>query len=217
MPFTSISQNRFVNSRAEIGATIQEQTATAPDFLPFLESVQSQVQIGISNGIGNASQSSSVTATGYVASGSVFTSGFSAGLGLARSEVEFIFQISENSSYSLTGEVFGESDATAQVQLFDSSDGVIESFTSFLFGNGGPPGGAFSGAGVLTPGEYRFRAVSFSCSDELGICGQDTGSGSFASTLVIVPEPTSALLLLIGLGVLCIRQDSVCSRRIDAV
>jgi hypothetical protein len=217
MPFLPTSQDRFVESRAEIGTTIQEQRVSSSDLLPFVESVQSRLDIGFSTGIGNASQSSSVTSDGFLASGSIFTSGFSAGLGLARSEAEFIFEVSETSSYSLSGEVFGESDATSLVQLLDSSGGVLESFVSFQFGNGGPPGGAFSGGGTLPPGEYRFRAVTYSCSDELGICGQDVGFGSFAASLVIVPEPSTAILIFVGLAILCGRDEFRPSRFYDAV
>jgi len=202
MPFVFLAQDRSVESRAEIGEAFEEETAVSPDFLAFDETVESQLQSGFSTGIGQSSQSSAITNTGFVATGSIFTSGVFQGLGLARSEAELLFEILQPSSYSLTGEVIGESDATSRVQLFDASGAVLESFSSFMFGNGGP-GGAFAASGFLAPGEYRIRAYSSSCSDELGVCGQDTGLGSFEISLVIVPEPSTAILVAMGLAILC--------------
>lgn len=204
MPFVVLTQDRFVESRAEIGETFEEQAAVSPDLLAFDQSVESRLDIGFSTGIGHSAQSSAITMTGFLANGSVFTSGIAGGLGLARSEADLVFEILQPSSYSLTGEVIGESDATSQVQLLDKSGGILESFSSFMFGNGGP-GGTFDTSGFLAPGEYRIRTLSFSCSDEQGICGQDFGSGSFAASLVIVPEPSTAILIAMGLAILSSR------------
>jgi hypothetical protein len=79
-----------------------------------------------------------VTVDGFTGSGAVYTSGFSSGLGSARSDLEFEFEVSVLTAYSLSGEVIGEDDAFTIVRLEDFSGAYLESPWSYDYGNGDP-------------------------------------------------------------------------------
>lgn len=203
--FTATEQNRFVESAAGIGALAPSSTLSAADFGLFEETILSEVSDDLSFGTGRASQMSTLSQDFISSMGSVFTSGFSAGLGLARSDLEIVFELAALTNYTLDGSVSGESDAFATVRLLDSAGASIHTASSFDFGNGGP-GGDFAFAGVLTPGTYTLRAFTTSCSDEIGFCGQGVGFGSYSVGLVAVPEPSTAIFIGIGLSCLAGRR-----------
>ena len=201
---TFVEQTRFVTARGQIGLVQRESSLAASDFSPFDESVEAEIRSGVSRGVAQASQNSFGTATGFEVAGRVSTSGISLGLGAARSDVEFVFEVLQTSSFTLVGEVLASGDASTDLYLNDSDGSRLLSHTARNLGNRRP----FVNSGLLSPGAYTFRARTHSCSDELGRCGIDTGTGSFAATLVLVaiPEPSTAVAVALGLLALSARS-----------
>lgn len=174
------------------------------DLLPFFGSVSSSFSaFSGGGGVASADQSSVLTAQGIEATGSVFSSAFfGAHIAEARSSLNITFQISTETAFQLSGEIGAESDARTSIRLVGESGSIA--FVSLAGSpNTGIPGFGmnFSFSDVLLPGEYSLIATTSSCSDEIGFCGQDLGMGFYDVTLV-VPEPTSGLLLAMGLALM---------------
>jgi hypothetical protein len=62
----------------------------------------------------------------------------------------------------------------------------------------------FASSGLLDPGRYRLFARAFSCSNE-GPCGQSYGRSAYSFSF-IVPEPTPAALLGVGLMMIALAR-----------
>jgi hypothetical protein len=190
LPVEFLSQARFIEANAQLSPALPTETesASAADWLLFDESVELDLREPAAAGaIAEAAQRSVILESRLEATGSVHTSATFTGVSSAVSGVELGCLIHEPSVFSLEGEIYGRGDADARVWLRNSSGQFIESLRSYDYGNGGP-GGPFSTEHFLDPGEYTVEIQTRSCSDELAICGQAVGWGSFEVSLSIVAQ-----------------------------
>ena len=187
--------------------------AAATDFSDFSDSVSSIFSaFPGGGGVASADQTSNISSLGVDASGSVFSSAaFGRHVAEALSSISFNFSISTAAPFHLSGEIGAEGDASARVRLTGES-GVVASVSEAFNPSGGFPGAgtSFSFSDVLAPGDYTLFANAHSCSDEIGLCGQAAGRGFYQFSFV-VPEPTTAFLVAVGL--ILIRFRHIASAR----
>lgn len=198
------SQTRSVEAASGEGSLGPFTRVSAEDFGLFDEQVESSVPTGI----GQASQVSEISALGINAAGSVFTSGISAGIGRAASHFEIVFEVTEATSYALTGSLYGSGDGAASMQLSALSGSPLHSVFAVPNPGAGDANPSFTFTGILDPGQYALRAAAGSCSDEIQFCGVDSGWGSYSLLLTIVPEPSTACLFGLGLAGLAAQRSS---------
>jgi hypothetical protein len=206
-----ISQLRSVSSCAGLGsesdplptscATLpasdrDASSSAATDFADFDALVSSSFGVVGNGASSSATQQSQIAATSIVATGSTTSSGILGGVASATSNLAMTLQIPVATSYTLTGELAGNWDASASVQLVGPSGTLVGVFSSWQ----GEPS-LFAYSGVLEAGQYTLSASSFACSSELtNYCGQGYGSSYFDFAFVI-PEPSTAILVGSGLVV----------------
>jgi hypothetical protein len=225
---TLVSQDRVVQAYASLspsmGApTVDSETLASPDFGPFDETAQAGV--GFVGATGR--QSSTITplsgmqlqvdATGS-SSASAFAMGPSSGFGTASasSNFEIVFEVDAEMPYDLWVHVSGSTltdpfpaspyrDWSARVELLDGGGGVLAELARSS-ASGDPAGQvdvteAFSG--FLAPGTYTLRATTAGhASGDQYNPDFALAQSSFSLGFSIVPEPSAALLLGLGLAAL---------------
>src|SRR5687767_14950412 len=107
---------------------------------------------------------------------------------------DITFDVDVATPYQLTGALTARSDSGTRTQLTLSGD--VEIFSARTPGESGEHLVDFDHAGVLDPGRYRLQVRAWTG----GLFLQDGQLASFQFQLV--PEPTSALLLGLGLALL---------------
>jgi len=171
--------------------TWQSVTTNATDYSPFNRTVSLSQGSGSVSFSADASQRSSMTATSITASGwSDFSSAPSGGA-YGHSEFSVTFDMTANGRFLLQGSVSKSTDGSFDdVHItFASSSGVIyDDDHASTFGLTGP----------FTPGEYTLTAVSDAGPDATG----QSASGYYSFTFSAVPEPSTAGLVGVGLGLL---------------
>jgi hypothetical protein len=82
--------------------------------------------------------------------------------------------------------------------------GFLAGITGFAPGEGGPR--EFTHSGVLAPGDYLLEAVAESNGSVTLVSGQAVGIADFSFEFSIVPEPSTAASLCVGLALLGLRN-----------
>jgi hypothetical protein len=182
----------------------------------------SAVSASAPNGSAFASQLSTLTST--LISASVHTNGFGSwfadgltGSGSARSVFRVAFSAAEAVPYTiqgslLAGELSRSGSGAVTIALRVSGGGVLWETNG---GSGLPSLIEFGRSGTLAPGDYILEASAFSAgSAEPAFNSSGGGVADFSFEFSIVPEPSTAMVLGLGLALLGLRR--VGDRRHDA-
>jgi hypothetical protein len=204
-----ISQSRSVSAQARVvifptGASdFDSASDAAPDFGPFQSQVTANAAIGGTTASASASQSSVIGSDRISGSGSTDANSGAAvdiGEGEGVSSVSIRFEVPEDVVFQLEVVLFfqfmipGNQRTDAWFELRGGPDDqIIASWRSV------PDSFFFSDiiGGVLLAGEYDLQANAAAFAE-----AGDTAHGQFYFDLVVVPEPSTGLLLASGLLVL---------------
>jgi hypothetical protein len=179
--------------------------ATAPDFAPFDDAVQHEVEIpgtpSAYHNRGYATQNSVLSPTHISWSGEVGGTDeypfVGQGHGLGRSVLDVTFTVTESTPYNLSGFI-DQDDAGAGslgfVRLSALGGAVL--FLRASVGGPLPSIDLFETSGTLAAGDYRLELIAVN-----GRIGPDTGTDTSAySTTLTIPSPAAAILAPLALA-----------------
>lgn len=229
-PINALTQNRFIGANASSlifleGSNFDSDDATASDFGPFVDNVNASTFFQVGNqsvsSAASGSQDSSIgpsqiEATGEASVNANLTPGTVQNFGQAgfngRSFFDLSFELTEASSYSLTGSVNVQAIVSGGANIpgnlgnsvlfenLDTSTVLFEALTDDE---------VFSISGLLSPGNYRLRAnaaVSGTQDSSESATRALLAGSSFDLTLTVraepVPEPATLMLVLTALALL---------------
>lgn len=206
----SVHHQRFTEATAESDGSVTTDSDSASDLGPF----ESQVSASFPFVIAEAAQVSSIDDGLILATGSALSSAFGpARVGAASSVLELIFELQDPATYSIDGMLQAETDGSSLVWLRDESAWNLGQPATLFYSSqsanpGSEPPVSFAASGTLDPGLYRLFLRAASCSSEIGVCGEAEGRSSYAVSLVLVPEPSMALLVSFALAACAVVRRS---------
>lgn len=200
---TPVSQNRAVSGTASAGDSVDfdndSDSASAPDFGPFVAGAGASATAGAGNGSGGGSQSSQILPTSIVVSGSAFAVGegwdfesFGSGSGSSNGTITFTVDCTVDFTFSGT------------LGAFDSGGAFVglSGPSGPVFDIGAPHDdfASFDESGVLVPGEYTLTTnASGSASGGGGFPGYASSEYSVALQLAGPTVPLAPPLTRVGL------------------
>jgi hypothetical protein len=204
-----ISQSRSVSAQAQVfvfpsgPSDFDSASDAAPDFGPFQSGVTANAEIDGTTASASAAQSSGIASASISASGSADANSGGLGLDIAQGEgassLSIRFEVPEDVLFQLEVGLFFQFMLPANQRTYawfelrgGPDDQIIASWHI-------PDSVFFSDFidGVLLAGEYHLQANAAAFAE-----AGDTAHSQFYFNLVVVPEPSTGLLLAAGLLVL---------------
>lgn len=189
----------FADSDSQFGGYQSDsQSASAPDFGPWSESVTALLPLSNAN----AAQNSTIGDAAVFGTGSAST--FAGGdLGsntsaAASSDLFVTFRVTIPATFSISGGLASNSSSIAPTEyatfVFGGAEGPIYSQTADMFN----PSVTLLASGSLLPGVYTIEAHANSYNQGGAGVGTNSGSANWDVDLKFVPEPGTVFFALVG-------------------
>ena len=178
---------------------------SASSFADFPLNVEAGANTSQAGANAGAILNASMVGNGFSADGSAealaYAADFNSANASGQADLSITFSLDRRLGYRLEWgfSVFGENNiGMGSISLRDPG-GVIFSVAS----PGIPPGNSGAEIGVLEAGEYVLRGIMSAGANAPGLAEHVSASGSFTFEFRVVPEPSSVVLMGLGLAAMC--------------